>query len=106
MNPIVLQILKWVIEKLVVEASKKVDWAEVKKEVDARIDALLPGVVYDAMAKFMVNHMIDLIAEYLGKMHSPVTPDAVSQAVEHANKSLAGRFAMELMRRLAAEVAA
>lgn len=97
MSPILVQILKWAIEKAALEAGKEVDWSKVKAAVELKIDALIPNYFAEKVATYMVNEIVDIVANYFATTQTPVTPSTVSQAVDQAKESLIGKVVLELL---------
>lgn len=98
MNPIFIQIIKWALEKAILSAGKNVDWAAIKAEVDNKLDAMLPSGIYDRIAKYLINLLIDTVASYFINSNLPLTPDAIHQAVDRASQTLLGKVAAEFLK--------
>lgn len=94
MNPIMLQVVKWLFWKALIDFGKS-DLPEIKKEVHEKIDGLLPSMVYNEEARLLLHHLTDLIMGYLGGLKVPATPEVIAQFVDNANANLAGRVAEE-----------
>ncbi len=59
------------VRKGLIEAGKEVDWAALKVDIDAKLDAIVPNVIYDAVAKYLVNILLDMIASYAASSTVP-----------------------------------
>lgn len=98
MNPIILQIIKWAIEKAILEAGKQVDWAKLKTDLDIKLDSMIPSGIYDRVAKYLVGLLIDTVSSYFVNSTVPLTPEVIRQAVDHASQTLLGKVAAEFLK--------
>lgn len=97
MNPIIMQVVVWFLEKALIHAGKEVDWQALKLELQTKLDDILPGVIYDKIANYLVGVLIDMVANYFAQSSVPVTPEVVHSAIENASNSLLGKVAADFL---------
>lgn len=95
MNAILLQLVKWFVERQLIKWGQALDWALVKADLVARVKDLLPGDQFDDVAAYTVGVLIDLIAAAFKGQPSVV---GLPQAMDHAVHALPRELAVRALK--------
>lgn len=96
MNPVLLEVVSWFLEKAILEAGKDVCWETIKLQLEEKVDAMIPGVIADKIANYILDALIDVVAGYFKQSLDPQTPEVVHNLVEKARDSLLGKVVADL----------
>lgn len=88
MEPVILQMVKWFIERQLLKYGDQLDLNKVKADLQQRVSDLLPGATYDAVAQHIVGVFIDIVAAYFASKGLTPSMALIPQAIDHASMSL------------------
>lgn len=96
MNPVLLEVVSWFIEKAILQAGKDVNWDMLKLQLEDKMDAMIPGVVADKIANYVLEALLSIVEAYIKQHEGPKTPEVIHDMVEKARASLLGKVVSDL----------
>lgn len=100
LTDMILALVKLVVEKVIIEQGKDVDWDKVKKEVQDKLDSVLPPSIWEDVLKYLVGILLDILSSYFKQNGLAFSAENLEKAVSHAN----GKLAFEVAKTAAAAV--
>ncbi len=96
MNPILLEVVAWFLEKALIEAGKGADWGKIQTDLERKLDDMIPGLIADKIANYVLEVLISIVSDKLSKAPDPTCPQVIQDTVEKAKGSLLGKIVLDL----------
>lgn len=96
MNPILVEVIAYFLQKAVLEAGKSVCWEKIRTDLEKKVADMVPGFIVDKVANYIIDALISLVSEKLATYPDPTAPSVIVDAVGKAQHSLIGKILLDL----------
>lgn len=96
MNPILVEVIAYFLQKAILEAGRGISWAKVQEDIEKKVDDMVPGLLADKVANYVIEVLIGMVSEKLAGYPDPTAPDIIMEVVGKAQHTLIGKIVMDL----------